>query len=327
MAALRSKKRIVLYSIVTVFMLLTVSTGETSKKITETLKPFKSIKVGKGPDAIFFTPDDKFVYVANVEDKIISIINVQNDSVIQSITDVAYPWGFTRLGKSNLLAVSGWGKDLAVINFKNHKVARIKKLSMNLGGRVSDKSGQLIYVVATEKDLVLQINSKTLDVIQQFNTGKGPDGIGISYSDNIIYVTNTKEGTISIIDIKKGKSSFINTGGKPELIHSNHSRDKLFISNYKLNKVHVLNTKTNKIEKELLGLNGPEEAVLSTDEKILYVVNFKDSKIFLYDAKTFSKLNKILIAGKQPIGITVNSKLKKGYVTNFKDNTVSVYKF
>ncbi|RKY92958.1 MAG: hypothetical protein DRQ13_09960, partial [Ignavibacteriae bacterium] len=27
----------------------------------------KTIKVGKGPDALFLTPDEKFLYVANVE--------------------------------------------------------------------------------------------------------------------------------------------------------------------------------------------------------------------------------------------------------------------
>ncbi|HED38431.1 MAG TPA: hypothetical protein ENI76_09355, partial [Ignavibacteria bacterium] len=40
-----------------------------------------TIPVGKGPDALFLTPDEKYLYVANVEDNFISVINTQTEKV------------------------------------------------------------------------------------------------------------------------------------------------------------------------------------------------------------------------------------------------------
>ncbi|HET54759.1 MAG TPA: hypothetical protein ENN33_06030, partial [Ignavibacteria bacterium] len=72
------------------------------KTVTE---EHKSIKVGKGPDALFLHPNEKTLYVANVEYNFISIINTESEEVTGKIEGIKYPWGFTRLGNSNFVAV------------------------------------------------------------------------------------------------------------------------------------------------------------------------------------------------------------------------------
>ena len=160
--------------------------------------------------------------------------------------------------------------------------------------------------------------------MDSYQTGNGPDGIGISKDDSKIYTTNTKDGTISVIDTETKNSSLLEVGGKPELVHYNHDRSLLFISNFKLNKIHIVDTNTDKIVHEITDLKSPEEAVLSKSEKLLYVVNFGAKKLFVYDAITYQKLDEEYSVGNKPIGVISALNDTKLFVSNYGDNTVSV---
>jgi YVTN family beta-propeller protein len=283
----------------------------------------KTIPVGKGPDAMFLLPDEDYLYVANVEDSILSIVDTENDVVSASISGIKYPWGFVRLGESSEVAVSGYGNILAVIDFSHHQIVRKQNFSNHLGGITASHSGETIYVVATDANKVLQINAASLAVEDEFPTGDGPDGIGISKDGKKLYVTNTNDGTISVIHLDKSPGKLLKTGGKPELIHYNHDHSKLLISNFINNVVHIVDTESDSIVHEITGLDGPEEAVFSPDETKLYVVNFNIAKVFVYDAATLQKLPTSYPTGNKPIGVMPLSN-NKIYVTNYGDNTLSV---
>ena len=283
-----------------------------------------NVSVGKGPDALFLTPDEKFLYVANVEDTFISVIDTKEDKVIKMIDVTNYPWGFTRLGNSKFVAVSSWDKGIDIIDFTKHEVVQSKSYEYNLGGIISTKDGKHIFVVAPEKNKAFKIDANSLDIVDEYETGDGPDGIGISKNDKKIYTANTKDGTISIINLDDKSSRVIKTGGKPELIHSNHDKTKLFISNFFKNLVHILDTENDKVIKEINGLDGPEEAVLSKSEKVLYIVNFNSSKVYTYDAFTYEKLDKEYSVGNKPIGIAPADNGTKLFISNYGDNSITV---
>jgi YVTN family beta-propeller protein len=298
---------------------------ESKQPSKETIKnETKTINVGKGPDALFLTPDEKFLYVANVEDNFLSVIDTKAEKVVGKIEGIKYPWGFTRLGNSDLVAVSGYDKQIVIINFKEHKIVKEKKFNNNLGGITSTKDGKYIYVIETGKNKALKLDANTLKILDNYKTGNGPDGIGISKDDSKIYTTNTKDGTISVINTKTKKTKLLKVGGKPELVHYNHDHSLLFISNFKLSKVHIINTETDKIVHEITDLKSPEEAVLSKSEKLLYVVNFGAKKVFVYDASTYQKLDEEYSVGNKPIGVISALNDTKLFVSNYADNTISV---
>ncbi len=178
-------------------------------------------------------------------------------------------------------------------------------------------------MVATASNKVLEIDPASLQMVNEFPTGNGPDGIGISSDDSKLYVTNTKDGTISVIHRANKSFKLIKTGGKPELVHYNHNHSLLFVSNFLENKIHILDTGTDNIIHEITGLNGPEEAVLSPQEDQLYVVNFNLSRVYVYDANTYQRLPDEYPTGNKPIGIVILSN-RKAYVTNYGDNSVGI---
>ena len=81
----------------------------------------------------------------------------------------------------------------------------------------------------------------------------------------------------------------LNTGGKAELVHTNHDRSKLYISNFNNILVHIIDTEKDVIIKDIKGLEGPEEAVVSKSGKVLYIVNFNSSKVLTFDTDSFEK--------------------------------------
>lgn len=281
-----------------------------------------TIKVGKGPDAMFLTPDKQKIYIANVEDTTISVINTVHNNVIKTISGARYPWGFSQLGNTNEVAVSTYDRQVVIIDLTSDEIVRQHTFDSHLGGIATSKDGQTIFVIAVDAKKVLKLDAPSLKVLDTYDTGNGPDGIALSASGKTIFVTNTENGTISIIDITTKKERLLNTGGKPELIHSNHDKSRLFISNFVQNKIHVIDSEKGEIIGEIKGLNGPEEAVLSQNEDKLYVVNFNSSKVFAYKMETLEKLNEEYSTGNKPIGIIpLENKL---YVTNYGDNSVSV---
>jgi YVTN family beta-propeller protein len=323
-------KKLVLISLI--YLTIFSSCGDSNEKAVEnkesqnqkTITENKIINVGKGPDALFLTPDEKTLYVANVEDTFVSIINTGSEEVIGKIEGIKYPWGFTRLGNSNLVAVSGYDKQIVIIDFSENKIVKEKKFNNSLGGITSTKDGKYIFVIETDKNSALKLDANSLKIIDSYKTGNSPDGIGISKDDTKIYTSNTKDGTISVINTTTKKTEVLETGGKPELIHYDHNHSLLFISNFKLNKIHILDTGTDKIVHEIAGLNSPEEAVLSKSEKLLYVVNFGSKKINVYDAANYQKLNQEYSVGNKPIGVVSALNDTKLFVSNYGDNTVSV---
>jgi YVTN family beta-propeller protein len=281
-----------------------------------------AIKVGKGPDAMFLTPDKQKIYIANVEDTNISVLSTQTDQVEKIISGVRNPWGFSRLGNTNEVAVSAYDKQIVVIDFTKDEIVRQKDFDSPLGGIVTSKDGKAIFVIAIDAKKVWKLNAQTFKIMDTYDTGNSPDGIGLSADESNIYVTNTEDGTISIINAQTKKIKLLNTGGKPELVHSNHDRGLLFISNFLENKMHVIDSNKGEIIHELTGFDGTEEGVLSQNEDKLYVVNFNISKVFVYKMEGFEKLEKEYSTGNQPIGII--PLVNKLYVTNYGDNSVSV---
>ncbi|MFQ6115428.1 MAG: YncE family protein, partial [bacterium] len=312
-------------SVVFIILFFGSACGQESQNQTETKQTqIQTIAVGKGPDALFLTPDEHYLYVANVGDTFISVIDTRTDKVVQTIDGTDYPWGFTRLDETNLVAVSGYDKGIDVIDFTTHKIVRSRRYQQNLGGIASTKDGKTLFVAATGENKVLKIDANSLEILDEYQTGNGPDGVGISRDNSKIYVTNTKDGTISVINVNTKKSRVIKTGGKPELIHYNHDHSLLYISNFVENKIHILDTETAKIVHEITGLDGPEEAVLSRSGDVLYVVNFNSSKVFSYDAKTYEKRPQEFSVGSKPIGIVSALNDSKLYLSNYGDNAVSV---
>lgn len=286
-----------------------------------------TISVGVGPDAMILNSDESRLYVANVEDTKITVINTNDETVIKTIAGFENPWGFAKTSTSGHIAVSNYGGQITILDINSDLIHKEKAFDCKFGGIASQSDGKILYAVAISEKKVYKIDALTLDSLDSYDTGNDPDGVALTANDSTLVVTNTSDGTISIINVNSKSTTALSMGGKPELVHSNHNKTRIYVSNFTLNKVHILNGTDASFVQDLDGFDGPEEAIESIDGQYLYVVNFNSSSVDRYEAQGLTKLDESHSTGLKPIGVLPLSGNKKIYVSNYGDNTISVLEF
>ncbi|HEX2568999.1 MAG TPA: YncE family protein [Polyangia bacterium] len=290
-----------------------------------------TIAVGKGPDAMLVVPARHRLYVANTDDDFISVIDTAADrpaTPLDRIANVSKPMGFAWLGRGDRakeVAVSTRGHEIAVIDAESDRVVRRAPVPDELSGIVATPDGQFLFAAATTGDRVLKLDAARLTVVGTYPTGKGPDGIGGTPDRDRLYVTNTGDGTISVLPPRGAGQELLRPGGKPELVSEAPDQSLLFVSNFDAGKVHVLDPATGRIVRELGGIEGAEGTALGP-ESLLYVVSFKRGRVYAFPSRGDGARQPVEYAtGKEPIGIVATSNPPKIYVANYGDHTLSVF--
>jgi YVTN family beta-propeller protein len=141
---------------------------------TETVIP-----VGHGSEGFDVSPDGKEIWVANSQDGTISIIDVANKKVLQTL-DVnvkgANRLKFTPDGKLAFVSCLG-GPELVVIDVSTRKQLKRVKIGRGAAGILMQPDGLRAFVSCTPDDFVAVIDVKTLQMVGKIAAGKQPDGL------------------------------------------------------------------------------------------------------------------------------------------------------
>ncbi len=137
------------------------------------------VRVGNGSEGFDVSPDHKEVWVANAQDGTISIIDLPNKKVVQTLAaDVrgANRLKFTPDGKRVLVSTLG-GPDLVVLDASTRKV--IKRVPIGHGGAGIEMQpdGARAFVACTPDNYVAVIDLKSLEVAGHIQAGGQPDGL------------------------------------------------------------------------------------------------------------------------------------------------------
>ena len=162
--------------------------GTVSVFDSQTGSLLKAIKVGLHPNDILASPDGKFVYVANSNSDLISVINTEKDKVVDKISVNLFQEKLTYFGDSpNGLGITSDGNTLYVANGMDNALAVVQ-----LGKSASSSS--------TEKE-----NS----IAGFIPTGAYPGAVAV-YQDKLLFVANIEaEGSrIPTVSATTGKSSY-----------------------------------------------------------------------------------------------------------------------
>jgi YVTN family beta-propeller protein len=145
--------------------------GNTPLKMTQ-------IPLGKAPEGIALSPDDREVWVAHRGDGGLSIIDTTSDQVKEVIKVGRAPIRvkFTSDGKRVLISDSQAG-DLVIIDAATRK--EIKRIAMggNGAGILVQPDGRRAFVALSQANKVVAINLETLSVEGSVETGRDPDGL------------------------------------------------------------------------------------------------------------------------------------------------------
>ncbi len=137
------------------------------------------IAVGKGPEGIDMSPDEKEVWAANSGDGTVSQIDVASKRVANTLdvhTKRANRLKFTPDGKLVLISDMGAG-DLVIVDVATEKEVKRIHLGKSVEGILIQPDGTRAFVAVTPENKVGVVDLKTLEVTTTFSTGNEPDGM------------------------------------------------------------------------------------------------------------------------------------------------------
>lgn len=168
----------------------------------------ETVSVGEFPHGARISPDQQFVYVANMESADMSIVDLEAKEEVNRI-DVgngAVQTGFSHNGEYAFVGLH-LDNQLAVVDVATQEL--IKKIEVGVGPVQMYASYDDRYVIVANQgsenspsDTISIISIETLEVVKELQLGQGAHGIVISKDSRYAFVTNMFEDTISVVDLE-----------------------------------------------------------------------------------------------------------------------------
>jgi YVTN family beta-propeller protein len=151
---------------------LALATGQGAWKITQ-------IAVGKGPEGIALSPDEREVWVAHRGDGGLSIIDTATDQVKQTLKVGRAPIRvkFTPDGRRVLVSDSQ-GNEVIVFEAATRKELKRIPIGSGLAGILMQPDGRRAFVASTQANKVSVIDLEDFTITATIEPGREPDGMG-----------------------------------------------------------------------------------------------------------------------------------------------------
>ena len=174
--------------------------------------------MGQSPAGIYFDKKNQKLYVANRESNNVSLIDTENFEVLKSLNVENSPFGVYSEDYLDYIVVT---------NVQSSSVSIIEKKSFNLlkninvgkwpYSAVHDKKNNNLYITNQRDDSISIINmDKRENVKTLVDVCEYPEGIDISYTQNLIVVACWFEDNIILINLNDfSVKKKIETSGGP----------------------------------------------------------------------------------------------------------------
>jgi YVTN family beta-propeller protein len=153
----------------------------------------------------------------------------------------------------------------------------------------------------------------------------GPQGVGVDTVTNKIFVANSLDNAIYVVNGDTNTVVATITDGRinrPEGVAVNPVSRKVYVANWGNQSLLVINADTNAITKEIGGMGpGPTNLAIDTSTNMVYVTNFNGNSISIVDGATDSLNNTVSLAwdygaGQYPFGIALDTAQHRAYITH-----------
>jgi YVTN family beta-propeller protein len=141
-----------------------------------------NVPAGRGAEGFDVSPDGKEIWAANAQDATVTIIDVANKKVTETVlipVRGANRLKFSSDGKRVLISglAGGATSNLVVLDAATRKEVKRFDLGGGASGIVLAPDGSHAYVAVSGKDKIAVVDLKTLEIAGSITTGKQPDGL------------------------------------------------------------------------------------------------------------------------------------------------------
>jgi YVTN family beta-propeller protein len=145
--------------------------------------------------------------------------------------------------------------------------------------------------------------------------------VAVNAATNKIYVANSGDNTVSVIDGAGNTTSTVPVDQYPQAIAINPVTNKIYVVDYASNDVSVIDGTSNTSSNIAVG-SGPFGVAVNPTSNRIYVANTYDNSVTMIDGATYSTAT--VPVGYSPSGIAVNPITNRIYVANLSSNNITV---
>lgn len=248
-----------------------------------------SIEVGDGPSAIAVDGARSRAYVTNYYDGTLSVINTASRGVVSVVEVGNFPSGVAVSPDGAAVYVANLGTD-SVSVIVDGDTASVIPVDSEPIGVAAAPDGSFVAVTNSHADAggvggsVSLIDTATRSVTATVPVGNNPTGLAISADSGSVYVANTGDGSLSVIDA--ASASVVSTVTDPRL-------------------------------------GAPMGVDLAANEHAVYVTNSAGSTVVLVDPDSHVVLETVITVGLQPRAIAAGDDGRTAYVADYGSQQVS----
>lgn len=176
-------------------------------------------------------------------------------------------------------------------------------------------------------------------VVTTIPVGKSPGGLCVNPKTNMVYVTNYKSNTVSVINGENNSLvATIPVGKNPIAVAVNPNTNMIYVANGNKNGgISVINGKTNSViatipieapeyYPELVDF--PDNVAVDTKTNMIYVVTVNGDVVYVINGKTNSIVSTMIISNSPAgeCGIGINQTTNRIYVSNSNSGVFTILK-
>lgn len=300
-------------------VILVVNKGSHSVSVLDpiALKEIKRIHVGHAPHELTVSADGKLAYVANYGlpgyGNSISVVDIKVGKEIKRIsTGSLYRPHCIKLKGDKLYFTSEATRSIAAWHLQKDSITW-------LAGTGQEGAHMLVLTPDGSKVFVANRVSHTVSSIevgkeawpgpiQQIATGNRPEGIDIAPDGKEVWVGNTGEGSVDIIDVTTNKiTRHIQVGKVPIRIQFTPDGKKVLISDSGAEELIVLDAASRTVLKKIAVQGAPMGILISADNKTAYISCSNAGEVKVLDLQTMQFTGSIK-TGEAPDGIVWGSR-------------------
>lgn len=265
-----------------------------------------------------------FAYVGNYYSKSVSVIDTDNNQVVENIPVQYNPYGIAVNSSGTKAYVSNYGSDtVSVINTAGRSVTT----TVDVGGGpkkiIISPDDSLVYVSNAIDKSISVINTTTDTIAGAVYFTSTPNGITLSPDGSKLYITFTSAGKVSVVDTANlTVTNTINVIDGPDGIAMNPEGTKVYVTNSYADYISVVDSAlSNVIDTVYAGLM-PLAIAINSEGTRAYVSNRSHDSVAIIDLA--ANISHSIPVGDGPTGVAISPDGSKTYVANRYSNSVSI---
>jgi YVTN family beta-propeller protein len=265
-------------------LLVAVSIGSNAVTFisTENNKVIKTVYVGRSPHEPTFTPDSKQLWVSIRGEGYISVIDVDKMEEVKRVPVADGP-GMVAFSPDGKLAYvcSSFTPELDVVSTSDYKIIKRIPIASPFSPNIFiSPDGKWVALTLKDIGAVVVVNTNTLEVVKQINTGGITNHVTFSNLGKLhrMFVTVGAENKLRIFDVNKDfvQTDTINVGALPHGLWPSGDGKLMFVGLEYSDEVQAIDLVTLKVVSTIKIGQSPQALVYADNAALDYTKSLEN---------------------------------------------------